>query len=446
MLTFLKKHPIISITIIGFGLRIIVLSYSQHIYYADELYQTLEQGYRLYFGYGIIPWEFQDHIRSWVIPSFVYLLIAISMILNLEYTKLVALFFSTLSTTIIISIYYIFKQYTNKSQALVAAGSTAIWYELIYFTHRPFSEMISTTFLLAGIAIYAKSIILSSILMTIGCYLRPQYAIAIAIWICIHFIIDKQLYPKAKRHFKTIISASIATTIGLGLIDYNISGTWFPPLTNYLFPYIQSTSQLISETQSDNNQPWYYYIVTLLISSLGLYLAPCINLTKKRKMLLLLPLIVIGLHSLISNKQYRFVLLAIPILISLSATAIFIFSKKWIYSIHTRQIITLFFLCIVSFLGIRDNLPGQQKVYQQSILGADPHLTVYQQLRKRDDICGIYDTTRPWVLTGGYYYLNKPIPLYDIWYQPSDPANVNTIISPTQLTLDGYQQDQSHKK
>jgi phosphatidylinositol glycan class B len=36
---------------------------------ADENFQVLEQAHRLAFGYGVKPWEFDDGIRSLVLPG-----------------------------------------------------------------------------------------------------------------------------------------------------------------------------------------------------------------------------------------------------------------------------------------------------------------------------------------------------------------------------------------
>jgi len=38
----------------------------QGLFWADEIFQSLEQGHRLAFGYGLIPWEFQEGARSWL--------------------------------------------------------------------------------------------------------------------------------------------------------------------------------------------------------------------------------------------------------------------------------------------------------------------------------------------------------------------------------------------
>src|SRR5215813_1750762 len=41
----------------------------RNLAWPDEIFQTLEQGHRLAFGYGIIPWEFREGVRSWFLPG-----------------------------------------------------------------------------------------------------------------------------------------------------------------------------------------------------------------------------------------------------------------------------------------------------------------------------------------------------------------------------------------
>lgn len=41
----------------------------QGMIWADEVFQTLEQGHRLAFGYGLVPWEFRAGARSWLLPG-----------------------------------------------------------------------------------------------------------------------------------------------------------------------------------------------------------------------------------------------------------------------------------------------------------------------------------------------------------------------------------------
>src|ERR1700682_1934770 len=38
------------------------------LHHPDENFQLLEQAHRIAFGYGVVPWEFRDGIRSPILP------------------------------------------------------------------------------------------------------------------------------------------------------------------------------------------------------------------------------------------------------------------------------------------------------------------------------------------------------------------------------------------
>jgi phosphatidylinositol glycan class B len=58
----------ISIIALALAVRLIAIFLFPSLHHPDENYQTLEQAHRLVFGYGVKTWEFEDGIRSLVIP------------------------------------------------------------------------------------------------------------------------------------------------------------------------------------------------------------------------------------------------------------------------------------------------------------------------------------------------------------------------------------------
>ena len=52
------------------------------VFWPDEIYQSLEQGHRLAFGFGFIPWEFQDGARSWLFPGLLGVLLKAASLLG----------------------------------------------------------------------------------------------------------------------------------------------------------------------------------------------------------------------------------------------------------------------------------------------------------------------------------------------------------------------------
>ncbi|MDT7951503.1 MAG: hypothetical protein RQ966_08360, partial [Acetobacteraceae bacterium] len=50
---------------------------------SDEIFQNLEPAYRLLTGYGVVTWEWQDGIRSWLFPAFLSSIMSVPRLLGL---------------------------------------------------------------------------------------------------------------------------------------------------------------------------------------------------------------------------------------------------------------------------------------------------------------------------------------------------------------------------
>lgn len=57
------------VTVTGLAMRLALALLSDHIHHPDKVFQYLEQGHRLVFGYGYVPWEFRFGTRSWIAPG-----------------------------------------------------------------------------------------------------------------------------------------------------------------------------------------------------------------------------------------------------------------------------------------------------------------------------------------------------------------------------------------
>ncbi|HMC94016.1 MAG TPA: mannosyltransferase, partial [Polyangia bacterium] len=55
----------------------------QGMLWPDEIYQSVEQAHRLAFGYGFVPWEFQDGARSWLFPGVLGLFWKLGMLVGI---------------------------------------------------------------------------------------------------------------------------------------------------------------------------------------------------------------------------------------------------------------------------------------------------------------------------------------------------------------------------
>src|SRR5262245_50197628 len=60
---------LIAILAAGAWLRVWFALTDDGIDWPDEIYQSLEPAHRLVFGYGILPWEYVEGARTWLLPG-----------------------------------------------------------------------------------------------------------------------------------------------------------------------------------------------------------------------------------------------------------------------------------------------------------------------------------------------------------------------------------------
>jgi hypothetical protein len=175
----------------------------------------------------------------------------------------------------------------------------------------------------------------------------------------------------------------------------------------------------------------YFYWMT--ITSAGLFLlTPLFAVLKLRKTWLVLACAsgILLLHSLISHKEYRFVLGSIPLL--LIATAIVISeTKTW------RRGAVVFWsgstlVLIVSIAGLVHQLPKQKIVYRTPVYSTPEILQAYKLLYREDDLAAVWNTVfRNPFDTGGYYYLHRNVPIYLGTFLPDtlERSNIKEFVS-----------------
>ena len=64
-----EKALIGALLLFAAGLRLTALLALPSMNWGDEIFQATEQAHRLVYGTGLVPWEFQVGIRSWILPG-----------------------------------------------------------------------------------------------------------------------------------------------------------------------------------------------------------------------------------------------------------------------------------------------------------------------------------------------------------------------------------------
>lgn len=399
----------------GLALRLWLAFVSDSIYHPDELFQYLEQGHRMVFGYGYIPWEYRYGTRSYIIPGFVSGILFVCRLLQLEnpivYAMVVKAVCSVLSVSLIYFVYLIGRNIATETAARLAAVFACIWYELIYFAHKPTPEILAT-YLLSGALVclvrkpgYGNAL-LFGFLAGLTVAVRLQYSPVIALAGGVACLAWKK---------NTLAAAGLAflAVMGLaGLLDYYTWGHFFSfYYQNYLFNAVYKISLIYG------TQPALYYLLTLTIASAGLVglalMSGCL-----RPSMTWLPaaciLVNLGSHSLLAHKEYRFILVSIPLILLVAASGLTEGLRKFasdaVRKFFYAGIVAV--VLLVSAAGLTGNLPYHHAVYAQPIVAKQDGLRAYTFLYHERNLAAILHLDEPWWKTGGYYTLHRNVPIY----------------------------------
>ena len=410
----------------GLVLRVAFALASGTIYHPDELFQYLEQAHRLVFGYGYIPWEYRFGTRSWLLPLFIALPLWVCKVAHLGepavYIPVVKILFCTLSTSLVFSVYAVSRNLVSEQAGRIAAVIAAFWYELLFFSFRPFTETVSTYCLMAALACVTGRPAraragFGGLWLGLGCALRLQYLGLLPL-----ILLPVMVWWPRRRAVQVLLIVT-AIILAAGFLDYISWGTWFVSYYNsYLFNEIYGVSSLFGTSGPFMLLQW------LVVASTGIFVIMflCSLLWLRR---LWLPLAVItltiALHSLIGHKEYRHVFVVIPCLIILTACIAVLFTEGRRAALPVRGGLVAILL-IISCAGTMGWLPGEESIYPSRPLYArDPVLTAYMWIARQPDVEAISNTARPWWVTGGYYYFHHAVPIYT----PLNPAGSDVCIS-----------------
>ncbi|MBK1989081.1 mannosyltransferase [Sphaerospermopsis aphanizomenoides BCCUSP55] len=433
---FKPEHLLLSILIIiAFILRVGMAVKFPNIFWADEIFQTLEPAHRLAFGHGIVTWEFRDGIRSWVLPGILAGIMGLTAWMgegSAGYLLGVNIFLSLLSLSNILVGYLWGKKIGGTTTAFICAFICTIWFELIYFSPKAFTEVVATHFLLPGVYLGVEKKLLSSrnsILLS-GCLLGISLALRIhllpAIVFAVVYICRKDWWEK----WVPMMLGMIAPILIFGTVD---GFTWSYPFQSFWLNIwvnlVEGRSKLYGVS------PWYEYFIFLL-KSWSLLSLPIIVLAligfRRLPILGWLALIIILSHSLLAHKEYRFIYPALPMVILLAGIGSFelvllsslSFSRQW--SSLSSKIIAIFFTILI-WTATSVALLSRFNIYAPlnfSIFGTKMeithlyatanHLLALQSLSTEKNVCGLGLWDIHWALSGGYTYFHRDVPIYQV--------------------------------
>ena len=417
-----RPWALASVVLLAAALRLIPVLFVPSLNYPDEIFQVSEQAHRLVYGTGLVPWEFQLGIRSWILPGIVAALMELARLVGDGpdyYLPLIAGVFVALAVAPVACSFLWCERRFGLIGGVVGGVTVATMPELIYFSGRTFSEVVSAhVLILAAFVLHPGSritargpLFLGGMLLGLGFVLRPHLAPAIAIiglW-----------YPLGmlRRQVPTIVGGAVIVLLMATLLDWATLGAPLASLWRYtLYNVFYHVSEYYGV------EPWWYYGAAEL-ALWQLALAPLLFLlwfgAKQVPMLFVAALAYLAVHSGLAHKEYRFIYPAALLLSIVAAVGLASFVagpvavlRRWLPDTRARPFSAAALIiawCLLA-LGVWTGEPlsklrlrGQGTVLAASFVS------------HRSDVCGIGlfgFAGEDWGVYGGYTYLHHPVPMY----------------------------------
>ena len=299
----------------GFLLRFLPLVLTHSIAHADEVYQALEQGHRLVFGYGFVPWEFDYHARSFAIPIMTAAGMEIAKWLGGGpglYLPLVAASFAALGAATTVCVFQWGRRIYGAAGGAAVALVSASWVDTVFFGGRTLSEATAAHFLILAVYFALQDSGVRWRWLAGGFFagavivLRLQLAPAVLLlWI----------WPGASRpRFLFLSLGALLAFAAEGTLDL-ATGSAFPfepQWQNLRFNLLMGGSAAAFGTD-----PWYRYPL-LVASNWGasfvLFTVLALTGARRQPILLAMAAIILMVHMAIGHKEYRFIYPAIALL------------------------------------------------------------------------------------------------------------------------------------
>jgi len=397
-----------AILLLGFGLRLGAGLSQTHVLFYDETMQYFEQGHRLAFGTGVVPWEYDEGVRSWLLPGLIALVMRASAWFSddpMIYVDLVRTLCVVLSMVVVFVGYRMGERTGGRSGAIVTGGFCAIWCDLIYFAPAVMPEIIAAHCAIAALFLgerkrTARRVFWIGVLYGTAVCLRYQYAPALvlpAVW----------QYRRDLACWRWLFLGSAAVLLPFsGVLD---AITWGSAFQSIWLNFDRNSLQGVATAIGTEPLSYYLRYLAVGLMPLPLMLGLAAVGSTRFPALAIAAAGTLVMHSLLPHKEVRFIYLAIaaaPILIGLGATrAIQLLTVR--HGAWTNTVGTWSFLALGAGLSwfIATTPLGARWVFQRGMIHA------FLAAHREPNLCGLQVRDIPAWKSGGYTYLNRDVPL-----------------------------------
>jgi hypothetical protein len=417
-----------------FAFRVVtLLRWGTNYIWPDEVYQSLEQAHRAVFGYGIVPWEYRDAVRSWVFPGALAGLMAVGIPFGRGgYLFVPRLALSLLSVTPVAITYLWTRRSAGRVAAVVASLSVAVWFELVYFAPKALGEVVAAHVLVVGLYLLVetepaapkKRTYLAGAILCMAAMLRLQLIPGIvAAYASLVVIGWKSPKLQLSRVWSLLIGAAPVLVL-FGIVD---AITWrypFRSIWNYFAVNIIS-GKAAKYGILPFDAFWEYFANVWSMALVPLVLL-VVRGSRNKVPLILAAVAIFLTHSIVAHKEYRFDYPVVVILIMLAAIGIAgVIGSANLARFHARVRNSLPWVAFAAWAGVSLGLALRFDMALIQVPMELNHsgrpwsvrkgaLAGMREIGKDPGTCGVGMIYVGWGYVGGYSFLHRNVPMFEI--------------------------------
>jgi len=421
------NRRLLALLAVAFLVRLLAILAFPGVHHPDENFQLFEQGHRLAFGYGVVPWEFRDGIRSPVLPYILAAIFAVAepLVGGPEGYLIVARLLLAISSLAAVAAVYRMALRIGLTHALIAGIVAATWFELVYFAIRPLTEAVATTILLVALSLASVSEHemsrrrLVAIGFCIGLCLMLRIHLApglmvLAIWVGRH---------QLRGRWVPMMVGAIPPVLLFGAADWIV---WGAPFQSYFeavrVNLLEGKASIIFGTD-----PFYWYFQPIFVhwaGALPIIVALIVRRARASMLWVAVSLTIIASHMLIPHKEYRFIVPALACLIVVAALGSADIVDQLRRGLGESAIRTVPIIAVGLWIATSAALSFSLG-YLDQWLRHRAATEAFFGLAQEPQLCGLLFLSDGWSKSGGYAHLHRNVPLYAP-YDPQQEAKDRT--------------------
>ena len=418
-----SRSLLVASLLLALAVRMRLAVTDDSIHWPDEITKTVEAGHRAAFGYGWKPWEYVYGAVSWAAGGVFAVVLRVLTAVGLDdphrYAVVVRSLLVVASLSAAWAVYRAVKDWDGSDLAAAVAGAVAaLAAPVVYFSHRPLTEVLSLAPVTFGVWLTLRSgersrrsAVVGAALLGLAVLFRLQNGLVSAVVLVVLAL------RRDRERLRTVAVVLGIAAVVYGVIDWV---TWGVPFHSAWEYWRWNVAKGVAG--NFGTAPFHYYGRFLLLSVgpvavvLGVFVLAAV---RRASGLVAVPALFLLAHSLEAHKEARFVLVAVPLLCIAAGVGFDEVGRRLPRA--GPSVLAAVVLVPVAFQAVTIERLTMRDTGQDHLFAASASAFAHSQevnrllfaAHRRADLCGIRVVPLEAEWTGGYTYLHRHVPFYD---------------------------------